>query len=153
MKKIISVLVLIASVMMLSGCFWIIDDTESSRFDITCYNNTNETITDWCVKQDNDSTYANSKYTCEIAPNDSDTIKDLKKGYYSLCITFEEKLQLHPKDYEQTNEIYLDEDVVFNVAKRKFYGRAATTTLDDEEEPEYVIIINGKEYPLVKSAN
>ena len=77
MKKIISVLILLASVMMLSSCFWIVDDETTSRYDITCYNNTDETITDWCVKKDNDRTYANSKYTCEIAPFDSDTIKDL----------------------------------------------------------------------------
>ena len=154
MKKIISVLILLASVMMLSSCFWIIDDDATiSRYDITCYNDTYKIITDWCVKQDNDRTYANSEFNCEIKNGQSDKITNLKKGYYSICISFAVKSKLHPDDYEQTNEIYLDEDVTFSVAERKFYGRSASTTIDENEEPEYVVIINGKEYPFVKSNN
>lgn len=147
MKKIISILLLALTLTLLSGCI-IIDDR---HFSITCNNNTEETITDWCVKKDNNKTYANDEDTCRIKPHKEDTISNLPIGYYSICITFEEKYQLHPSDYEISKEIYLDEDVTFNVAKRHFYSRSAIADNKNDDEQQYILIINGKEYPLVKT--
>ena len=150
MKKLFSALIILASVLMLSGCFFYVEDTPSSpRYDIACHNNTLKTITDWCVKKGEDFTYANSDFNCKIESGKTDKIENLSKGYYSICISFAEKKQLHPNDYEQTNEIYLDEDVTFDVAERKFYSRAAGATSIKNEEPQYVIVLsNGKEYLL-----
>lgn len=124
-------------------------DTYSNHFDISCKNNTSLPITDWCVKEDNDYTYANSTHNCEIPPNHTDTIENLPRGYYSICISFAQKTQLHPKDYEQTAEIYLDQDVTFDVAQRKFFGRSAGNNSQTDKESEYVLICSdGNVYPL-----
>lgn len=149
MKKIISVLLLALTLTLFSSCI-IVNDDIFSKYEIECYNNTYDTITDWCVKKGDDITYANSDYNCEIKPGKTDTISNLYRGYYSICISFEEKKQLHPDDYEQTDEIYLDENVTFNVARRKYYSRSASASDQEDSEAQYVVIVNGKEYPLYK---
>ena len=149
MKKIFSILLLALTLSLFTGCIFVGDvDYEPSKYDITCYNDTMKVITDWCVKKGDNKTYANSDYNCEIKDGKKDTIKDLSYGYYSICISFKNKIKLHPDDYEQTNEILLDEDVEFSVAERTFYGRSATASDLEKQEPEYVVIVNGKEYPL-----
>ena len=149
MKKIISVLLLTITVTLFSSCIFVGDNIFSTH-DITCYNDTLKTITDWCVKKGDDRTYANSEYNCKIESGKKDSIKDLSYGYYSICISFKNKTQLHPDDYEQTNEVLLDEDVEFSVAERTYYSRSASNSNSESQEPEYVVIINGKEYPLSK---
>lgn len=149
MKKIISVLLLTITVTLFSSCIFVGDNIFSTH-DITCYNDTLKTITDWCVKKGDDRTYANSEYNCKIESGKRDSIKNLSYGYYSICISFKDKIQLHPDDYEQTNEVLLDEDVEFSVAERTYYSRSASNSNSESQEPEYVVIINGKEYPLSK---
>lgn len=149
MKKIFSVLLLVLTLSLFTSCIFVGDvDYEPKRYSITCNNDTSVLITDWCVKKGDDKTYANSDYNCEITAGQKDSIKNLSYGYYSICISFEQKNKLHPDDYEQTNEILLDEDVEFSVARRKYYSRSATTSDLEKQEPEYVVIVNGKEYPL-----
>lgn len=121
----------------------------SNHYDLSLKNNTSLTITDWCVKEDNDYTYANSEYNCEIPPNHTDTIKHLKRGYYSICFSFKVKNKLHPDDYEETAEIYLNQDVYFDLAQRKFFGRSAGNNSQTDTESEYVLICSdGNVYPL-----
>ena len=152
MKKILSILFLALTLTLFNSCLFLLPDSfnYTPKYDITCQNDTQKTITDWCVKKSDDSTFANSEYARQIKPGRSDTISSLSPGYYSLCFSFMEKTKLQPSDYEQTDAIYLDEDVVFSVAKRGFYGRAAESTSDENAEAQYVVIINGKEYPLHK---
>ena len=149
MKKIISVLLLTITVTLFSSCIFVGDNIFSTH-DITCYNDTLKTITDWCVKKGDDRTYANSEYNCKIESGKRDSIKNLSYGYYSICISFKDKIQLHPDDYEQTNEILLDEDVEFSVAERTYYSRSASDSNQENLEKQYVVIVNGKEYPLYK---
>ena len=149
MKKFLTIMLVAITAVMLSSCVIVTSESIPARYDITCYNNTMKKITDWCVKKGEDVTYANSEYNCSINSGESDSIENLSPGYYSICISFKQKESLHPSDYEQTGEIYLDEDVIFDVAERTYYGRSVNNTT----EIEYVLrCSNGKEYPL-KSTN
>ncbi len=147
MKKIVSVLLLALTLSLFSSCI-ILGDSFFSKYSITCYNDTLKPITDWCVKKGDDKTFANSEYNCKIKSGAKDSINDLSYGYYSICISFKNKSQLHPDDYEQTNEILLDEDVEFSVAERTYYSRSASGSGNEEPQTQYVVIVNGKEYPL-----
>jgi len=149
MKKLLSLMLIAFAAVMLSSCIIVATNDEPPRYEIACYNNTYAMITDWCVKKGSDITYANSKYNCEIEPGKTDIISGLSSGYYSICITFNHRSQLHPDDYQQTNEIYLDRNVTFKVAERQYYGRSAVNTDDENTEKQYVIVFSdGKEYPL-----
>ena len=154
MKKLFPVLLLAMIIGLFSSCIIVTNDT-SSTHRIKCYNDTIKPITDWCVKHvdsnGTDYTYANSEENCTIASGASDEIRDLKTGYYSICITFVQTTALHPDDYEQTNEIYLNKDVTFDVAERKFYARSAVADKQDNAETQYIIRLStGEEYPLYK---
>ena len=149
MKKIISVLLLALTLTLFSSCI-IIEDT--SKYDITLLNNTDENITDWCVKSKDGERYEKDDKNCPVRAGSRDTITDIPKGYYSVCFSFEVKNQLQPEDYEISTLVYLDEDVVFRLATRKFYSyRSASSTDLSEANPQYILTINGKEYPLVKT--
>ena len=167
MKKLIPLLSLTFLIGLLSSCILALDSSKlgnngskptKTRFDITCRNTTLKKITDWCVRyyDDTEDEYDSignyEDKNCEIESGRSDTIYDLPKDYYSVCFSFAEKNQLQPEDYIISNEIFLDEDVTFDVAERCFYRRAANPTEPDIEEVEYVLICsNGQEYPLVKA--
>ena len=153
MKKIISVLLLALTLSLFSSCIIVGDDsifTPVSKHDITCYNDTSKIIYDWCVKKDDDSTYVNDEENCEIKPQKRDTIKNLNQGYYKLCFSFKDKIKLNPYDYQESDYTYLDEDVEFSIAERTFYSRSASSPDLENLETQYVVIINGKEYPLTK---
>ena len=147
----IILLIVIAS-LMLSGCVFVAKEPVvviTPDYDITCYNNTNVTITDWCVKRNNDTTYANSDYNCTMFPGKRDTIYDLPRGTYQIFFTFKQRNTLHEWDYDETGYFDLDEDVTFYVAQRDIYGRSAVTNNKADEEPQYVLVCsNGKEYEL-----
>ena len=149
MKKIISVLLLALTLSLFSSCI-IIEDT--SKYDITLLNNTGENITDWCVKSKDGERYEKDDKNCPVRAGSRDTITDIPKGYYSVCFSFAVKYQLKPDDYEISNLVYLDEDTVFKLATRKFYSYRSVSSTDlDDENSQYVLIINGEEYPLVKT--
>ena len=150
MKKIFTILLVTITAFMLSSCVIFLKDKE---YDITCYNNTYSTITDWCVQKDGYKTYANSDRNCSIPGGREDTIENLPSGEYQIFFTFVHRTQLHENDYEGTGHFDLDEDVIFYVAERRIYSNrsaASSTEQEDEDyEPEFVLTdSNGKEYPL-----
>lgn len=157
MKKLITILFAILTVTMLTSCFFVRKDDDTveigiidTKYDITCYNDTYRTVTDWCVKRNGKTTYANDDHNCEIGAGASETIYDLPMGDYKLYFTFVNRYRLHDDDYESTGNFFLNEDVIFYVSERRVHSRSITDS-DESEEPEYVIICSdGKEYPLVK---
>ena len=125
MKKLILSLTATISLLMLTGCVIVSNEpvvVVSPSYDITCYNNTNKPITDWCVKRNDKYTYANSDYNCYIRPGERDTIEDLPPGDYQIFYTFKTRGKLHEYDYEETGYFYLDEDVTFYVRQGDIYG-------------------------------
>ena len=158
MKKLIPLLSLTFLIGLFSSCILAVDTsklgnsgskTTKTRFDITCRNNTYVKITDWGVQDKDGNNYVKDDDECPIPAGSSDTITDLKKDLYKLFFTFEVKQQLQEEDYEITNFIELNEDVTFDIARRKYY-RAAENAVSDYEEEYVLICSNGKEYPLVK---
>ncbi len=153
MKKIFYILTLSLSLCLLSGCFYVAAEPKivvTPVYDISCYNNTDITVTDWCVKRNDLYTYANSDYNCAIFPHHTDYISDLPAGEYQIFFTFKNRRQLHDFDYEETGTFYLDEDVTFYVAQRNIYGdRAAGSNEQTGNQSKYVLICsNGQEYEL-----
>ncbi len=153
MKKIFYILAAAISLCLLSSC---VINTGNPKvvftpdYDISCYNNTDITVTDWCVKRNDVYTYANSDYNCSIFPHNIDTIEDLTAGEYQIFFTFKNRLKLHENDYDETGIFYLDEDVTFYVAQRNIYGnRAAGSEEQTGNDSRYVLICsNGQEYEL-----
>ena len=91
MKKIISVLILIAAVMMLSSCVWVFNPDESTTnyYNITCHNVSDTTITDWCVVRNGKRTYAKSGGCSPIAAHTgTSTIYNIPEGNYILYVSF-----------------------------------------------------------------
>ena len=152
MKKLILSITAAISLLMLTGCVVVTNEpvvVVSPTYDITCYNNTNRNITDWCVKRNDHYTYANSDYNCYIPSGECDIIEDLPPGDDQILFTFKSRGKLHDYDYEATGTFYLDEDVTFYVQQRNIYGRSALTNNKADEEPQYVLVCsNGMEYEL-----
>ena len=152
MKKLILSITAAISLLMLTGCVVVTNEpvvVVSPTYDITCYNDTNNDITDWCVKRNDEYTYANSDYNCHIRAWHSDTIEDLPPGYYQLFFTFKRLGKIHEYDYEASFFVELNEDVIFYVSKKDFCGRSALTNNKADEEPQYVLVCsNGMEYEL-----
>ena len=149
-KTLFSILLIAMTLTMLSSCVYV----DSKSYDITCYNNTSSTITDWCVhKKGKKDSIANDDRECTIYPNRSDTIRNLSTGDYKIYFSFKNKWRLHEEDYQSTGYFWLDEDVTFYVAEREIYtDRSALSSKSEQSEPQLVVICsNGLEIPLVKS--
>jgi len=118
MKKIISVLILIAAVMMLSSCVWVFNPDESTTnyYDITCYNSSKTKITDWCVVRNGRRTYAKSENDfCEISPGGRATLYNLPEGTYVLYVAFVPNPDDKDNDYKPTTEFTLNEDMNISI--------------------------------------
>lgn len=85
---------------------------------ITCKNETSFLITDWCVKKDNQVTFANSSMNRSIRPGKEDMIPGLEEGYYVVYFSFEDDYQLDPWDYRSSESIWLDRDVTYCLYER-----------------------------------
>ena len=146
-KTFLSVLIIAITLTMLSSCVYIKD----TQFDITCYNDTFRTVTDWCVKKGKSRTYANDDHNCKIRSNESDTIHDLDIGEYKLYFTFVDRFRLEEDDYSSSGNIWLDEDVTFYISDKSFYSnRSAVSDAEEKDAELYLICSNGQEIPLVK---
>ena len=152
MKKILLLSLTLIAAALFSSCVVVHADVNiEPDYDITCYNNTNVPITDWCVKRNDHCTYANSDYNCAVYAGERQTIEDLPRGSYQIFFTFRQRTKLHEWDYDETGHFDLDEDVTFYVAQREIHsGRSAgDNTAADDKEKEFVLICsNGKTYPL-----
>lgn len=101
--------------MMLSSCFWVINDDDTTNYyDITCYNDSDTWITDWCVVRNGKKTFAKDEYkVCSIAPNKSATLYNLPEGDYILYVAFVNDPDYDDGDYIESRKFKLNKD--FNV--------------------------------------
>lgn len=152
MKKLLLLTLTLISAALFSSCIVVHADVDiEPDYDITCYNNTQVPIRDWCVKRNEKCTYANSDYNCEVFPGERDTIKDLPGGEYRIYFTFKTRTKLHEWDYDETGIFYLDEDVTFYVAERNIYGNRSAGGNNADDDNGYVLVCsNGKTYPLTR---
>ena len=87
--------------------------TTSAKYSITCKNATAFTVTDWCVKKDNQVTFSNSSFNRAIPAYGEDMISSLPEGYYKVFFTFEDEYQLNPWDYQSSESVYLNQNVKY----------------------------------------
>lgn len=143
MKKLITILSTIAVISMFSGCLIVAPEDEpkiviqkkttveqktedttttttvvtqptvTSKYSITCKNGTAYTVTDWCVKKDNQVTFSNSSFNRAIPAYGEDMISSLPEGYYKVFFTFEDEYQLNPWDYQSSEAVYLNQNVKY----------------------------------------
>lgn len=90
----------------------------TSKYSITCRNQTNMIVTDWCVSKDNIVTYANSSFNRQIGPYKEDKIQNLPEGYYKIYFCFEDDYPLSPSDYLSSDSIQLNQDVIYTLFVR-----------------------------------
>ena len=119
MKQIMSVLILLASVMMLSGCFWVIDDTDGSytqkKYSITFCNYTDDDVIDWYVKNSSGENFMIIDGYNVVTEGSTSRLKDLKKDDYKVYYSF------IPDNYYETNYVKLDEDLRFVLTSKTSY--------------------------------
>lgn len=87
--------------------------TVKNKYSITCKNATVFTVTDWCVKKDNQVTFSNSSFNRSIPAYGEDMISNLPEGYYKVFFTFEDEYQLNPWDYQSSESVYLNQNVKY----------------------------------------
>lgn len=136
MKKIISVLILLASVMMLSGCFWVINDDEDysyQKYNFYFYNDSDYKIRDWYLEDVNHNQYSrvNDGYANPIESGELHTIKDLRKRDYRV---FYEYLDAKDDKHQYySNYFTLSSDTTFKVSDKHFHdGRPRSAESDVE---------------------
>lgn len=88
------------------------------KHSITCRNQTDMIVTDWCVSKDNIVTYANSSFNRQIGPYKEDKIQDLPEGYYKVYFSFDHDYPLSPTDYLSSDSIQLNQDVIYTLFVR-----------------------------------
>ena len=96
----------------------IITQPEPAKYSITCRNQTNMIVTDWCVSKDNIVTYANSSFNRAIGPYKEDKIQNLPEGYYKVYFSFEDDGPLSPSDYLSSDSIQLNQDIIYTLFVR-----------------------------------
>ncbi len=115
MKKLFSALIILASVLMLSGCFFYVEDTSGSSstkyYDITVENKTNIIVKDWCVIRNGKKTFANSSNCSPIYPNGNSTITHLPEGSYEIYFAYVNSPD--EEDYYATKSFDLDSDFTY----------------------------------------
>ena len=90
----------------------------TAKYSITCRNQTDMTVTDWCVSKDNIVTYANSSFNRAIGPSKEDKIQNLPAGYYKVYFSFDNDYPLSPSDYLSSDSIQLNQDVIYTLFVR-----------------------------------
>ncbi len=121
----------------------------TAKHAITCYNDTSYIITDWCVKQNNILTYANSTNNRMIASGGKDTIPDLLEGRYQIFFSFDTCGQLQPCNYSGSEEFYLNTDITYILSERTISIPACRSA--EAVEPVFVLKgSDGSEIELIK---
>lgn len=92
--------------------------TTTKKYSITCRNQTNMTVTDWCVAKENIVTYADSSFNRMIGPYKEDKIQNLSEGYYKVYFSFEDDGFLCPTSYLSSDSIQLNQDVIYTLFTR-----------------------------------
>ena len=119
----------------------------TSKYSITCRNQTDMVVTDWCVSKDNIVTYANSSFNRQIGPYKEDKIQNLPEGYYKIYFCFEDDYPLSPSDYLSSDSIQLNQDVIYTLFVRTT-GYSVECRSADSKSHFYLAGSDGSEIEL-----
>ena len=117
----------------------VISQPEPAKFSITCRNQTNMIVTDWCVSKDNIVTYANSSFNRAIGPYKEDKIQNLPEGYYKVYFSFEDDGPLSPSDYLSSDSIQLNQDIIYTLFVRSAGYAVECRSADADAAPQFYL--------------
>lgn len=117
----------------------VISQPEPAKYSITCRNQTNMIVTDWCVSKDNIVTYANSSFNRAIGPYKEDKIQNLPEGYYKVYFSFEDDGPLSPSDYLSSDSIQLNQDIIYTLFVRSAGYAVECRSADAEAAPQFYL--------------
>lgn len=117
----------------------VISQPEPAKYSITCRNQTNMIVTDWCVSKDNIVTYANSSFNRAIGPYKEDKIQNLPEGYYKVYFSFEDDGPLSPSDYLSSDSIQLNQDIIYTLFVRSQAYAVECRSADAEAAPQFYL--------------
>lgn len=117
----------------------VITEPEPAKYSITCRNQTNMIVTDWCVSKDNIVTYANSSFNRAIGPYKEDKIQNLPEGYYKVYFSFEDDGPLSPSDYLSSDSIQLNQDIIYTLFVRSQAYAVECRSADAEAAPQFYL--------------
>jgi hypothetical protein len=114
MKKILSILFLALTLTLFNSCLFLLPDSlnYTPKYNITCHNQSDTRITDWCVVRNHEVTYALSgDRCCPISANGGhSTLSDLPQGKYVVYVAFVNSPDYYEGDYVKSKEITLTKD-------------------------------------------
>ena len=121
MKKLFSALIILASVLMLSGCFFYVEDNSSSytppKYNFYFKNDTSYDIRDFYLVDRNDKVYSKgdgkTAYACDAG--ETLVIKDLEKRDYKVIYEYSKN------DIYEFGWFYLDSDKTFVLTEKQLY--------------------------------
>ena len=117
----------------------VITQPEPAKYSITCRNQTNMIVTDWCVSKDNIVTYANSSFNRAIGPYKEDKIQNLPEGYYKVYFSFEDDGPLSPSDYLSSDSIQLNQDIIYTLFVRSQAYAVECRSADADAAPQFYL--------------
>ena len=117
----------------------VITEPEPAKYSITCRNQTNMIVTDWCVSKDNIVTYANSSFNRAIGPYKEDKIQNLPEGYYKVYFSFEDDGPLSPSDYLSSDSIQLNQDIIYTLFVRSQAYAVECRSADADAAPQFYL--------------
>ena len=117
----------------------VITEPEPAKYSITCRNQTNMIVTDWCVSKDNIVTYANSSFNRAIGPYKEDKIQNLPEGYYKVYFSFEDDGPLSPSDYLSSYSIHLNQDIIYTLFVRSQAYAVECRSADADAAPQFYL--------------
>ena len=117
----------------------VISQPEPAKYSITCRNQTNMIVTDWCVSKDNIVTYANSSFNRAIGPYKEDKIQNLPEGYYKVYFSFEDDGPLSPSDYLSSDSIQLNQDIIYTLFVRSAGYAVECRSADADAAPQFYL--------------
>ena len=117
----------------------VITQPEPAKYSITCRNQTNMIVTDWCVSKDNIVTYANSSFNRAIGPYKEDKIQNLPEGYYKVYFSFEDDGPLSPSDYLSSDSIQLNQDIIYTLFVRSQAYAVECRSANADAAPQFYL--------------
>ena len=149
MKKLIPLLLLLASILTLSGCVVVFD---TSKYTMFFENDTETQIDDWYLKDVAKHKYTGSIYYYGVEPGETSSIDNLPQNFYRVYFG----ISSGGNDYyvHTENYVYLDSDTTFKLHNQSFHTtfiRSASSAESTDIENEKLVLIDsaGNEYALV----
>ena len=149
MKKYVPLFAIILTTLILSSCILVLP-----TYTMYFYNDTNNTVFDWYLKNDNGTNFTISEDYCEVPPKHYSSKSGLTEGYYQVWFcTF--SAAGRDAYYYSENFVHLNSDTTYYLKSDDFYTGSpikSNNSLNEKTtEPAFTLVdSNGNEYKLIK---